>query len=353
VILIKGETLKYPVSFTLERFGNLGRISVNMAEINDAEKGLPTTESEKAVDEKQGFVQDIDQSSGDLTVLSEPSAFQKVRAWIRNAGAEEGGLERVPPEARTNQPPRDLFTVFMSVNVGVATLAFGTLGPSLFHLGWWDSFLCILFFNIIGSIPPALMATFGPKLGLRTMVVPRYSFGWYPAKVIAVINLLNQIGWAMVNAIAGAEFLYDVGNGNLPMSVAVLIIGLLAMIIGMFGYKHVHRFERYSWIVVTFCFIIVAGFGAKHMLKAHMGTGAAEVSSVLSFGTTIIGFQISWGPIAADYGVYMRETCKFSFLLVGVSRFVNRAQANLLAYSGGHFSACSSPSSSSSFSAWV
>lgn len=50
------------------------------------------------------------------------------------------------------------------------------------------------------------------------MVIPRYSFGWSPAEVIALINLLNQIGWAMVNAIAGAQFLYYVGNGKLPMS---------------------------------------------------------------------------------------------------------------------------------------
>jgi NCS1 nucleoside transporter family len=279
-----------------------------MSGIHDAEKRVHTGSD---IDEKHGYVQDADQTSGDLTVLSNPSSFGKVRSWIRNSGAEEGGLERVPPEARTNQPPRDLFTIFMSVNVGVATLAFGTLGPAVFDLGWWDSFCSLLFFNLIGSIPPALMATFGPKLGLRTMVIPRYSFGWYPAKVIALINLLNQIGWAMVNAIAGAQFLFDVGNGNLPMSVAVLVIGLVAMIIGMFGYKHVHRFERYSWMVVTVCFIIVAGFGAKYMVNTPMGTGAAETSSVLSFGTTIIGFQISWGPIAADYGVYMRETRTF------------------------------------------
>ena len=161
----------------------------------------------------------------------------------------------------------------MGVNIEVATMVTGSLEPSLFDLGWWDSFLCILFFNIIGSIPPALMATFGPKLGLRDMVIPRYSFGWYPAKVIALVNLLNQIGWAMVNAIARAQFLYDVGDGKQPMSVAVLIIGLLAMIIDMFGYKHVHRFERYCWIVVTVYFFIVAGFGAKHMHNTPMGSG--------------------------------------------------------------------------------
>ena len=277
--------------------------------IHDTEKGSP---AQTSIDEKN-FVHDTtqyDTSEGQITPVSAPSWSRKVRHWIRTAGAEEGGIERVPAELRNNQHPSSLFMIFMSANVGVATLAFGTLGPALFGLGWWDSFLCLLFFNIIGSAPPALMATLGPKLGLRTMVVPRYSFGWYPAKVVAFINLLNQIGWAMVNAIAGAQILYDVGNTKLPMSVAVLIIGLLALIIGMFGYKQVHTFERYSWMVVTVCFIIVAGFGAKHCLNAPMGSGPSETSSVLSFGTTIIGFQISWAPIAADYGVYMREDRK-------------------------------------------
>jgi purine-cytosine permease-like protein len=97
----------------------------------------------------------------------------------------------------------------------------------------------------------------------------------------------------MVNTIAGANILYDVGNGHLPESVAVLIISLVALIVGLFGYKIVHKYERYSWMVMLVCFCIVAGFGAKHFVNAPMGTGVAEISSVLSFGTAIIGFQIS------------------------------------------------------------
>ena len=57
---------------------------------------------------------------------------------------------------------------------GISLITPGTLGPSLFFLGWWDSFLTILFFNMIGMIPPAYMATFGPKMGLRAMTIPRY-----------------------------------------------------------------------------------------------------------------------------------------------------------------------------------
>ena len=58
--------------------------------------------------------------------------------------------------------------------MGMALIKAGTLGPSLFYLGWWDSFLTILFFNMLGMIPPAYMATFGPKMGLRAMTIPRY-----------------------------------------------------------------------------------------------------------------------------------------------------------------------------------
>ncbi|KAF2095363.1 purine-cytosine permease [Rhizodiscina lignyota] len=225
-------------------------------------------------------------------------------------GAEEGGIERIPAELRTNQNPFDMFTLFMSANVCTATLAFGTLGPALFDLGWWDSFLALLFFNIVGAVPPSLVATFGPKLGLRAMVVNRYSFGWWPSKLVAFLNGVNMIGWAMVNTIAGAVILYDVGQGKLPLAVAVLLLGLVAIVVSVTGYKWVHKFERYSWMIMTVCFCIIAGFGAKHFVNVPMGKGPAETSSILSFGTAIWAFQVSWGGIAADYAVYMREDRK-------------------------------------------
>jgi NCS1 nucleoside transporter family len=238
------------------------------------------------------------------------SFWFKTRAWIRSIGAEELGIERIPEELRTNQNPRDLFTIFFSANCNTATLALGFLGPTLFGLGWWDSFLSLLFFNLLGALVPATYARFGPALGLRTMIIPRYSFGWWPAKGLAILNCVNQIGWAMVNAISGASVLYDVGDGKLPLVVCVLIIGLLAIVLGLLGYKVLHMYDRYSWIVMLMCFIILAGFGGNEFINVPMGSGSLEASNVLSFSTAIIGFQVAWAPVAADYGVYMRETTK-------------------------------------------
>jgi purine-cytosine permease-like protein len=204
----------------------------------------------------------IDEATGEIRPIGKVASWGLyLREWAGRHGAEEGGIERVPLELRTKQSPLDMFTLFMSANVCTATLAFGTLGPGLFDLGWWDSFLSLLFFNLIGAIPPAYIATFGPKLGLRTMVINRYSFGWWPSKLVAFLNGVNMLGWSMVNTIAGAVILYDVGQEKLPLAVAVLILGILAILISITGYEWVHKFERYAWIIMVICFCIVAGFG--------------------------------------------------------------------------------------------
>jgi len=76
---------------------------------------------------------DLDTQAGDL---SHHSFWFKTRAWIRSNGAEELGIEHNPEDVRTNQKPRDLFTIFFSANCNTATLALGFLGPTLFGLGW-------------------------------------------------------------------------------------------------------------------------------------------------------------------------------------------------------------------------
>ena len=57
------------------------------------------------------------------------------------------------------------------------SIALGALGPTVFNLGLKDSALTILFFNLLTTTPAAYLSTFGARLGLRQMVIGRYSFG--------------------------------------------------------------------------------------------------------------------------------------------------------------------------------
>lgn len=57
------------------------------------------------------------------------------------------------------------------------SITFGMLGPVAYNLSLRDSALVILFFNLLATSAPGVLATFGPKTGMRQMIHARYSFG--------------------------------------------------------------------------------------------------------------------------------------------------------------------------------
>jgi hypothetical protein len=103
-----------------------------MSDSNEAEKGPQVDLHTKLAEEVYG----VGAVSGEIDKFS--SWGLKIRGWVSKFG-EEGGIERVPTELRTNQHPRDLFFLFSSGNCCITTFALGALGPGVFQLGWWDS----------------------------------------------------------------------------------------------------------------------------------------------------------------------------------------------------------------------
>jgi hypothetical protein len=65
----------------------------------------------------------------------------------------------------------------------VSAFAIGALAYPVFYLGFIDTILTIFFINILGILPVCFFSTFGPKFGLRQMVLSRFFFGWYGVKV--------------------------------------------------------------------------------------------------------------------------------------------------------------------------
>lgn len=90
----------------------------------------------------------------------------------------------------------------------VSTFAIGLLSRTLFFLGTVDAMLVVLFFNLIGVLSVCFFSMFGPRFGLRQMVLSRFWFGWWPMKLIATLNIVSMIGWSAVNSIVGAQLIY-------------------------------------------------------------------------------------------------------------------------------------------------
>jgi purine-cytosine permease-like protein len=128
----------------------------------------------------------------------------------------------------------------------------------------------IIIFNLLGIIPVASMACFGPASGLRTMVFSRYSCGYYGASIISVLNVITALGWASVNTIAGAQTLRVVSDDSLSIAIGIVIIAIISMVITFVGYKWIHIYERYSWIPVFIAYCVVAGVGGKYFTHSEM-----------------------------------------------------------------------------------
>ena len=191
----------------------------------------------------------------------------------------------------------------------VSSFAIGALAIPVFDLGFVDSLLTILFINALAITPVSFFSTFGPRFGLRQMVLSRYYYGYYGVKLIAFFNVLACIGWSSVNVIVGAQLINAV-NTNVPGYAGIIIIAACTFLVTLFGYKVVHTYEFWSWIPSFIIFLIVLGEFAHSgkFSNLPMQTGSSEIGSILSFAASVFGFGTGWTSYAADYTVYQPVT---------------------------------------------
>ena len=72
---------------------------------------------------------------------------------------------------------------WLAANMVVSSFAIGALAIPVFELGFVDSLLTIFFINLLAITPVCFFSTFGPRFGLRQMVLSRYFFGFHGVKI--------------------------------------------------------------------------------------------------------------------------------------------------------------------------
>ncbi|KAL6240923.1 Purine-cytosine permease fcy21 [Rhinocladiella similis] len=249
--------------------------------------------------------------------------YARVQRLAGRFGVEQRGIERVPEDERTDKSTLKVGTMWCAANMVVSSFAIGVLAIPVFSLGFVDAFLTILFFNLLGIMPVCFFSTFGPKFGMRQMILSRFWFGYYGVKVIAIFNCLACLGWSSVNVIVGSQLLHAV-NPDVPGWAGIIIIAACTFLITLFGYKVVHMYEMISWVPCFIIFLIVLGEFAHHgsFENLPMKGGAGETGSVLSFGASVFGFATGWSSYASDYTCYQPVTTSrrrvFLYVFIGL-----------------------------------
>ncbi len=239
-------------------------------------------------------------------------------------GLETHGIERVSPKTRTHVRIFDNFTMWLSANLVISTIALGAIANLAFGLGFWDGLAVIIIFNAIGVLPVAFFSTLGPKLGLRQMTITRFSFGWIGGIIMALFNVAACIGWSTVNVIIGGQLVNSLYSA-VPVWLGILVIAILTTVVSIYGYRYVHRYERWAWIPMAIIFAILLVVAVPHMhIIPTPAFGAAEIAGFISFGGAIFGFATGWSSYAADYNVNQPEETPAAriFWLTGLGIFV-------------------------------
>jgi hypothetical protein len=112
-----------------------------------------------------------------------PASTSGVRAKLKSFehtllkyNLEMRGIQRVEEDEKVQIgwfAYLQVFVLWVSVNLAANNIALGMLGPAVYGLGFRDASLCACFGALVGGIPVAWIATWGPLSGNRTMVGAR------------------------------------------------------------------------------------------------------------------------------------------------------------------------------------
>ncbi|KAI6796248.1 purine-cytosine permease FCY21 [Hortaea werneckii] len=293
--------------------------SLQSPEHHDVEKGRASLAPKSAVNENAS-VSDAQIGSGWWR-----RQWRSVERILVRYNLEARGIQRVLPNERHDTRQLGYIQIailWFSVNLTANNLTLGMLGPAVYYLPFLDSCLCAVFGAIVGSLPVAYIATFGPRSGNRTMVFARYSMGFYPSKIIVILNLIVLLGYSLIDTVVAGQILSAVSpNGSMSVIVGIIITAVIAWCITTFGYGVFHYYERYAWLPQLIVICILAGAaGPQFDLYGNPSAGETQetvIGNRLSFFSLCLAAAITYSGGAADYFVYYpEETPKHKVLFV-------------------------------------
>lgn len=276
------------------------------------EKGVPVlapnAESEPAI------ATDGPETASASTLKRYIKSFERTLVRLN---LEERGIERVPPEHRHSTQKlgfSQICLLWVGINLTANNITLGMLGPAVFHLPFLDCCLCAIFGMVVGCLPVAYIATFGPRSGNRTMVFTRYIFGWYPSKLIVVLSLIILLGYSLLDVIIAGQMLSAVSpNGSLSIVVGIVITAIIAWAITTFGYRIFHYYERFAWLPQLVAVMLLFGCaGPRFDLYSNPGAGESTRTTIgnrLSFFSLCLSAAITYSTAGCDFFVYYPEDC--------------------------------------------
>ena len=215
---------------------------------------------------------------------------------------ETAGMVPVPEDGRYGANWRN-FTVWFAPNMELSGVFTGTLAVTL-GLGFWPGLTAIIAGVIVGTVPVAILALWGPQTGMAQLPLARLPFG-KTITIVAAVQWLSAVAWEALGGLFGGEGAQSLFH--VPFWIGVVIVLALQGIIGFLGYEFLHRLEAYGAALLTILFALLTWKIIEHGHIPWHNTvhGSTAVAMWVLMFTIAISGSFSWATYAADYSRYM------------------------------------------------
>ena len=210
-------------------------------------------------------------------------------------------LGPVPADKRTASV-LDVLLVFAGANIVTTTIVTG--GSIANAFSWPDTVFVIVAGTLLGVALLALLARLGPRFGLPTMVLLRQPFGHRGAEAISFLLLITNFAWIALNNVIAARALAGIVPGSARLW--SVLVGAVAVVVTLYGPRAMALFNRAAvpLLLMVGIALTVAMVGVGTSRLGGPGDGSL---SLLGGFDVVIGYQVSWSLMFADYTRYQRR----------------------------------------------
>jgi len=213
----------------------------------------------------------------------------------------------IVPEAARAQSPFTLLLIFAGANIVATTLQVGASLVPAFGLS--AAMALIAAGSALGSGLVAALVPLGARYGAPSVVLARAAFGRRGAGLVALLLYVTNFAWIAINNVIAGSAGARVFGGASWEPLWAFALGIVATVVVAKGPRAVGLADKVAvpLLLVFGALLTAACLRLPREVLARPGTG--EIPWVRGLDI-VIGYQVSWILMFADYSRYTRSAGK-------------------------------------------
>src|SRR6476661_3470568 len=218
---------------------------------------------------------------------------------------------------------KDFFFLWSSLGVGLLVISAGSF---IYTSNILDALFVIILGSVVGSILLGLAGKIGSDNSIPSVVSMRPSFGIYGSYLLAILNILQLIGWATFEITILSKAASIITHGFINFYIWSIIFGISGPL-GIIK-QWINKFA--VWIVYGSTIIMLINLILASSGLLHNNTSLIANNNSFDFFNSldlVIAMPLSWLPLVSDYNRFAKNSKNAFF-----GTFIGFTITNILFY---------------------